>query len=143
MERKIKIGVLGGFRGNSMISFCKIAENVELSAICDFMPEVLTAQKLLAEEDGYTGIAYYDNFDEFIKHDMDAVVLSNYANEHAPYAIRAMKAGKHVLSECVPVQTMKEAVELIENIYRETIEEVIHHENSNHFQEIRHSPSVC
>jgi predicted dehydrogenase len=43
MERKIKIGVLGGFRGNSMISFCKVAPNVELVAICDFSPEVLTA----------------------------------------------------------------------------------------------------
>ena len=116
MDRKIKIGVLGGFRGNSMISFCKVAENVELVAICDKMPEVLKAQRLLAEEDGHTGISYYDNFEDFIKHDMDAVVISNYANEHAPYAIKAMKMGKHVFSECVPVQTMKEAVELIEAV---------------------------
>ena len=116
MERKVRIGVLGGFRGNSMISFCKVAENVELVAICDKMAEVLKAQQLLAEEDGYRGITYYDNFDEFIKHDMDAVVISNYANEHAPFAIRAMKEGKHVFSECVPVQNMKEAVELIETV---------------------------
>ena len=58
----------------------------------------------------------YDNFDDFIKHDMDAVVLANYANEHAPFAIRAMKLGKHVFSEVLPVQTMKEAVELIEAV---------------------------
>lgn len=49
-------------------------------------------------------------------HDMDAVVLANYAHEHAPYAIKAMKLGKHVLSEVLPVQTMKEAVELIEAV---------------------------
>ena len=116
MDKKIKIGVLGGFRGNSMISFCKVADGVELVAICDKMPEVLKAQKLLAEEDGHFGISYYSDFDEFIKHDMDAVVISNYANEHAPYAIRAMKEGKHVFSECVPVQNMKEAVELIETV---------------------------
>jgi len=44
------------------------------------------------------------------------VVLANYANEHAPFAIRAMKAGKHVFSEVLPVQTLKEAVELIEAV---------------------------
>lgn len=47
---------------------------------------------------------------------MDAVVLANYANEHAPLAIRAMRAGKHVFSEVLPVQNLKEAVELIEAV---------------------------
>ena len=47
---------------------------------------------------------------------MDAVVLANYANEHAPFAIRCMEEGKHVFSEVLPVQTMKEAVELIEAV---------------------------
>ena len=43
-------------------------------------------------------IEYIDNIsiDDFILHDMDAVVLANYANEHAPFAIRAMRLGKHV-----------------------------------------------
>ena len=111
--KKIKIGVLGGYRGTSMISYCKKADNAEIVAICDKSPEVLEAQKERAE--GYD-ITFYDNFDEFIEHDMDAVVLANYANEHAPFAIKAMKKGKHVFSEVLPVQTMKEAVELIEAV---------------------------
>ena len=111
--KKIKIGVLGGYRGTSMINYCKAADNAELVAICDNSPIVLETQKKLAEG---LNIAFYDNFEDFIKHDMDAVVLSNFANEHAPYAIRAMKAGKHVFSEVLPVQTMKEAVELVEAV---------------------------
>jgi len=110
---KVRIGVLGGMRGDSMISYCKVADNVELVAICDKNPDVLELQKSHAKG---LNIAFYDNFDEFILHDMDAVVLANYANEHAPFAIRAMKAGKHVFSEVLPVQTMKEAVELIEAV---------------------------
>lgn len=47
---------------------------------------------------------------------MDAVVLANYANEHAPFAIKCLNAVKHVYSEVLPVQNMKEAVELIEAI---------------------------
>ena len=112
--KKIKIGVLGAYRGSSMIRYCKMADNAELVAICDKWKEGLQRQKD-QDEDGT--ITFYDNFDEFIEHpDMDAVVLANYANEHVPFAIRALKAGKHVFSEVLPCQTMKEAVELIEAV---------------------------
>lgn len=111
--RKIKVGVLGTFRGNSMIEYCAVANNAEIVAICDKWEEGLAKQRELRKE---LPITYYSNFDEFIQHDMDAVVLANYANEHAPFAIKAMKAGKHVFSEVLPVQTMKEAVELIEAV---------------------------
>ena len=109
--KKVRVGVLGGFRGGSMIKYANVAKNAELVAVCDKLPQVLERNKQVYGEDGIT---YYDNFEDFIKHDMDAVVLANYANEHAPFAIRCMKAGKHVFSEVLPVQTMKEAVELIE-----------------------------
>ena len=111
--KKIKIGVMGVYRGTSMINYCKLAENAEVVAICDKWKEGVEKQKEINKE---YDITYYDNFDEFIKHDMDAVVLANYANEHAPFAIRAMREGKHVFSEVLPVQTMKEAVELIEAV---------------------------
>ena len=61
-------------------------------------------------------ITFYDHFDKFIEHDMDAVVLANYANEHAPFAIRCLKKGLHVFSEVLPAQNMKEAVELVEAV---------------------------
>ena len=57
--------------------------------------------------------SYYTDFDEFIKHDMDAVVLANYAHQHAPFAIKCFERGIHVLSECISNGTMAEGVELI------------------------------
>lgn len=111
--KKVKIGVLGAYRGSSMINYCKRVDDAEVVAICDKIPEALEAQRKNAEG---LNITFYDNFEDFIKHDMDAVVLANYANEHAPFAIKAMKVGKHVFSEVLPVQTMKEAVELIETV---------------------------
>ena len=110
---KVKIGVLGGGRGKSMIRYGREASNAELVAICDFRDDVLERMK---KECGENGISYYSDYDEFLKHDMDAVVLANYANQHAPFAIKAMRAGKHVFSEVLPVQTLKEAVELIETV---------------------------
>ena len=111
--KKVKIGVLGGYRGSSMINFCKRADNAEVVAICDKNPDVIAVQK---ENTKGLDVTFYDDFDEFLKHDMDAVVLANYANQHAPFAIKAMRAGKHVYSEVLPVQNMKEAVELIEAV---------------------------
>ena len=110
---KVRIGVLGAYRGTSMINYCKRADHAEVVAICDKDPEALEAQREAAQG---LDIAFYDHFDQFIRHDMDAVVLANYANEHAPFAIRCLKRGLHVFSEVMPVQTMKEAVELVEAV---------------------------
>ena len=111
--KKIRIGVMGVYRGTSMINYCVAADNAEIVAICDKWEEGLAIQKEVYKD---YPITWYSNFDEFIQHDIDAVVLANYANEHAPFAIKAMKAGKHVFSEVLPVQTMKEAVELVETV---------------------------
>ncbi len=111
--KKVRIGVLGGYRGTSMINYCKRADNAEVVAICDNNPDILEAQK---EHAVGLNVTFYDNFNDFIKHDMDAVVLANYAHQHAPFAIAAMNRGLHVFSEVLPCQTMKEAVELIETV---------------------------
>jgi predicted dehydrogenase len=111
--KKTRIGVMGVGRGHSMIDYCRRAGNAELVAICDFWAEGLEKAKLEINDDK---VSFYLDFDAFIQHDMDAVVLANYATEHAPFAIKALKAGKHVFSEVLPVQTLKEAVELIEAI---------------------------
>ena len=113
--KKIRIGVMGAYRGSSMINYCKASEKAEVVAICDKWEEVLERQRQNLND---STIAYYKSFEEFIEHDMDAVVLANYANEHAPFAIRCLNRGLHVFSEVLPCQTMKEAVELIETVER-------------------------
>ncbi|MBO4894905.1 MAG: GNAT family N-acetyltransferase [Clostridia bacterium] len=111
--KKVKFGVFGAGRGTTMMEYCRISENAELVAICDKYLPALNEKK---EQFGEENIAYYTDFDEFLKHDMDAVVLANRANEHAPFAVKALKAGKNVFSELLPCQNMKEAVELIEAV---------------------------
>ena len=75
----IKVGVLGAYRGTSMINYCVASKNkAQVVAICDKSAEVLERQKAAHSAEN---IAYYDNFDDFIAHDMDAVVLANYATE--------------------------------------------------------------
>jgi len=111
--KKIRLGVVGIGRGRSMIEYAKKADHVELVAICDKYEEGLINLKNEIKSDT---IIFDLDYETFLTRDMDAVVLANYATEHAPFAIKAMKMGFHVLSEVLPVQTLKEAVELIETV---------------------------
>ncbi|RJX26718.1 MAG: gfo/Idh/MocA family oxidoreductase [Acholeplasma sp.] len=113
MMNKVRVGVLGIGRGSSMINYAKKAGNAELVAICDYYEKGLNELKTQLND---PKITYYHSYDEFLNHPMDAVVLANYATEHAPFAIKALKKGLHVFSEVLPVQTLKEAVELVEAI---------------------------
>ena len=116
-NRKIKVGVFGGRRGAGMISIMARHPQAELTAICDGCEPVLKQCKALAEKDG-AKVTCYTDFDKFMNHDMDAVVLANYATEHAPYAVRLLDSGRHVCSEVVACQTMAEAVQLVEAVER-------------------------
>lgn len=115
---KVKVGVLGGRRGSTFINASMDDPCAELVAICDFDKSQLDCCRKNAQDRGLNNIAYYESFDDFIQHDMDAVIIANYANEHVPFAIRAMESGRHVMTECLTCSTMKEAVELIECVER-------------------------
>lgn len=112
MAAKIKLGILGARRGISFLNLAKNNEelNFEVKVICDNFPYRLNKAK---EEHN---IKVTDNFDEMLKADIDAVVLANYFHQHTPFAIKALAAGKHVLSETTSASTMKECVELCEAV---------------------------
>jgi len=112
---KLKIGVFGAYRGMTMINVLLDHPDAELVAVCDKYVPALTKAGEAAEKVGLK-IALYETFDEFFRHDMDAVVLANYATEHAPFAIRLLKSGRHVLSEVLPCETLQQAVQLIEAV---------------------------
>lgn len=114
---KLKIGVFGAYRGMTMISVLIHHPDAELVAVCDKYEPALRKAGEAAEKVGMS-IALYTDFEDFFRHDMDAVVLANYANEHAPFAIRLLDSGRHVLSEVLPAETMAQAVELIEAVER-------------------------
>ena len=111
--QRIKIGVFGARRGRSMINYCCVSDKAQIVAVCDHWEPALEKIRTRYPDEH---IALYEDFDTFLSHDMDAVVLANHADEHAPYAIKALQAGKHVFSEVVPAQTMQEAVALVEAV---------------------------
>ncbi len=115
---KLKIGVFGAGRGMTMVHQILGNPDAELVAVCDKYKPLLDNCKKTADDAGLTKMEYFTDFEDFIQCDMDAVVLANYANEHAPYGIRLLESGRHIMTECLTCATMKEAVELIEAVER-------------------------
>ncbi len=116
MSKVVKIGVFGAGRGSTMMRYCMMNPDAELVAICDKNQKMLDNKK---KEFGKKGakIKYFTDFEDFLANSgADAIVLANYANDHAPYAVKCMRAGKHVLSEVLPVENLKEAVELCDAV---------------------------
>ncbi len=103
---RIRVGVIGVGRGRSFAGGASDTVGMELVALCDQWEEKL------AEAGEEFGVATYTDYDEFLQHDMDAVVLANYFHEHAPFAIKALRAGKHVMSETAANTTLAQGVEL-------------------------------
>ncbi len=104
--RTIRVGVIGVGRGQSFARGATDLVGMKLVAICD------TWKEKLREAGKKYGVETYTDYDKFLEHDMDAVVLANYFHEHAPFAIKALAAGKHVMSECTTNHTLAEGVAL-------------------------------
>jgi predicted dehydrogenase len=105
--RPIRVGVVGVGRGSGFARGAGPHLGMKLVALCDTWEERLHK---LAGELKVTG---YTDYRKFLEHELDAVVLANYFHQHAPFAIQALRAGKHVMSETSACLTLAEGVELI------------------------------
>jgi len=106
VREPIRVGVVGVGRGQSFAQGATDVVGMQVVAICD------TWEEKLREAGERYGVATYTDYDAFLQHDLDAVVLANYFHQHAPFAIRALAAGKHVMSETATCKTLAEGVAL-------------------------------
>ncbi len=107
--KPIRVGVIGVGRGQSFMRQAPHA-GMQLVAICD------TWEERLHKVGDELGVATYTDYDQFLGHDMDAVITANYFHQHAPFAIKALRAGKHVMSETSACKTLAEGVALIREV---------------------------
>jgi mycothiol synthase len=105
-EKPIRVGVIGVGRGMSFASSASELLGMKLVALCD------TWEERLLQAGKQFDVTTYTDYDRFLEHDMDAVVLANYFHQHAPFAIKALCAGKHVMSETSSNTTLAEGVAL-------------------------------
>ncbi|MEI6082721.1 MAG: Gfo/Idh/MocA family oxidoreductase [Verrucomicrobiota bacterium] len=109
-NKRIRLGIWGLGRGMNFYSICASC-NVDVVAGCDYNEHM--RDWFLKHNPGAFVTA---DVDEFLKQDIDAVLLATYCPAHADDAIKCLRAGKHVLSEVTAFHTMAEGVRLVEAV---------------------------
>jgi len=113
--RKLRLGCVGLTRGNSLFRLAAHHPHVELVAACDLQIEVW--MRRLKPEYEAAGIQLektYENFDQFLEHAMDAVIIATPPSFHAQQSIAALNAGMHVLCEIPTAMNLQEARALVD-----------------------------
>jgi len=96
MGERLKVGVIGGGLIAQVMHLHylrELSDRFEISAICDLSAEARTA---IAHE--YAVPQQFDSWQELVTQPLDAVMVLT-SGSHAPAAIAAAEAGKHVLVE--------------------------------------------
>ncbi len=117
MKHKIRVGIIGcgGIaNGAHMPAYAKLPDIVEMVAFCDIIPE---KAKKGAEQFGVSGAKVFTDYQEMLEmKDLDAVSVCTPNKFHAPIAIAALKAGKHVFCEKPMTITAKEADQMVKAV---------------------------
>jgi predicted dehydrogenase len=120
---RVRIGFIGlGMRGPGAVNRMSHIEGVEINGLCDLRPEKVDAvQKSLAGSQhkplSYSGTeeAWKQLCD---RDDIDLIYICTPWHLHAPMAVYAMEAGKHVAVEVPAAITVDECWQLVETSER-------------------------
>ena len=112
MSKPLKVGLVGTGRiaNRHMAPYLRHPDRVRLTAVCDVVePAVRDYAKRAGVDDVYL------DFDDMLRRaDIDAVDICTRHDLHAPQAIAASQAGKHVLVEKAMANSVQECRDMIE-----------------------------
>ena len=115
----ISVGLVGlGDFGSAFADMFKSHPLVDRVALCDMEKDRVAkfAQKK-SFQDKFKPADAYENFDDIVKADLDALVIITQPWLHAPQAVKAMENGKHVYS-AVPIMYVPDGDEILDWVNR-------------------------
>lgn len=110
--KKLTVAVVGLHRGANLADIIlKNTNNIELVAVCDL--DRALADKYAKE---HSIPAVYYSLEEVLKTNVEAVILATPIPNHAEHVIKALNAGKHVLSEVISATTIEDCIRIAEAV---------------------------
>ncbi len=110
-----QVGVVGVHRGAGFVNQFPVFPNAEITALCDLNEEVLVdvGEPLnVAEEHLFT------DYEQMLEAPIDVVVVSTPMPYHCDQVIKALEAGKHVLSEVTAATSVEECGLIVDAVKR-------------------------
>ena len=118
---KIKFGIIGyGFMGHSHGDMVQSFDEIELVAVCDTNPDMMT--------DAPEGVKTFSDCDEFLKEDMDVVIIAVPNPDHKSITEKCARAGKHVICEKPAAMSVAEFDEMVKVTKECNVMFTIHHQ---------------
>jgi predicted dehydrogenase len=111
--KKFKMGLIGcGNRSKTLISALNGVPNIELAALCDFLPHKMEQRSKLIK----TGVKpkFVNSLSELLRMDeLDAICVVTPNDTHREIVIASLEAGKHVFCEKPMALTVADCNEMI------------------------------
>lgn len=107
----LKVGVVGLSRGMGYYSTFSHYKETEVVAVCDSNEAKV---KEIAQTNSVK--SWYTDFKKFLEHDFDIAMIATPLPLHVSQTIQALEAGKHVLSEIPPANSLDEAKKLVQAV---------------------------
>ena len=109
--QKLKWGIAGcGYYAEH--TFIPALAFLRRSTLNSLYSHKISRAKQLADKSGAGG--YFDNYDEFLKSDINCVYVSSVNSDHYEQVIKAAKAGKHIFCEKPIAINSEQAQEMVE-----------------------------
>ena len=121
--KRIRVGIVGlGSRGAGPVWRLPCIPGVEVTAICDIVPEKIAAQQKRLTDRGYPKAREYCGPEAYKalceSDDVDIVYQATPWALHTPIALYAMEHGKHALTEVPAAMTLDECWAQVETAER-------------------------
>ncbi|OGU79421.1 MAG: dehydrogenase [Ignavibacteria bacterium RBG_16_35_7] len=118
-SRKLKWGVAGCGRFAEQ-TFLPTIKLLRKSVVTSLYSSNLNRAKSLADKFGIE--KHFNNYDEFLKSNINAVYISSANSNHYQQVIAAAKAGKHILCEKPLAMTSLEAEEMVKTCEQNNVQ---------------------
>ncbi len=106
----LRVGIAGLHRGGGFPGLFNARSDAKVASVCDRNADV---------REGFAtslGVPGYAEFEELCQAEVDAIVVATPPSVHAEHALKALAAGKHVLSEVPAVYTLAEAEAVVKAV---------------------------
>ena len=131
--KPLKVGLVGVSRGSGTVAPFSLYPETQICALCDLNETRLTD---VAREFNVQDSHCFSDYDNFLSADMDIVVVGTPIQLHAEQTIKALQAGKHVMSEVTMAYRLEDCQKIIDTV-RQTGKIYMMAENNTYLQYMR------